>query len=125
MRRLQCETKDYLEKILKVIDEECHTSINLYDHKDTIHKSISIFNSYKAKVITVNLSGKKDDNIKKSSDSNDEPSVLCEPNVLCIKKKYSSIPQAQNLAENHEEKFSQSYAKSDPKEEAFTSTCIF
>ena len=51
MRKIKDGIKEYLERMLEIFDQEFHVSINSYNHKDTVHRSISVFNTYKAKVI--------------------------------------------------------------------------
>ena len=53
--------------MLDIIDLEFHISINSYNHKYAVQKSINIFNSYKANITTANLSEEKNEDTKKSN----------------------------------------------------------
>ena len=74
-RKIKSGTNEYIMKMIDIPEEEFETSINFYNHKDGVQKSIASFSSYKANVITVNFSGKKDDDKKKPSEVVNEPDI--------------------------------------------------
>ena len=61
-----------MKKIEDMIEEEFVTSINSYNHNDSVQKAISLFNLYKASNVTIDLNGKKDDNKRKLSDGKEK-----------------------------------------------------
>lgn len=58
-KKLESGTKAYLIKMRDGIDDKFDTSINSYNHRDGVHKAISVLNAYKAKTFNSDTKNNK------------------------------------------------------------------
>ena len=86
-RKLDFGTKEYLQKMADVIEDEFLASVNSYNHKDGYQKAMSSFNTYKTNA-TLSPKGKKDDVKKGLYNSKSVNDILehCKTSKACNKK---------------------------------------